>query len=185
MALMDTVLKFWFRRFLQTMAASVCMTAMLGCPPKSLVPGKLPTGSIEQYPYKPVELSIHPLSRYWTSPSGEKEIEARIEFLDRDGYPTRGIGRLELSLKDLDGRDVESWILPLSNFETNKSHFDRITRTYLVRLSLPNQDVPSKARLTVDLIGPDGKTLRASETLKESDHSASLESEQPGLSTSN
>ena len=184
MALMVTVPTFWLKRFLTVSAAVACMATMLGCPSLSLVPGKLPTGSVEQYPYKPVEISIHPLSRYWISPSGEKEIEARIEFLDRDGYPTRGLGRLELSLKDMDGKNVESWILPLSNFETNKSHFDRITRTYLVRLSLPNQDVPARARLTVDLIGPDGKTLRASEMPKESENRMALDREQPELAPS-
>lgn len=167
MAVMDNGFKFWLCRAVVGAAAMVCMATTAGCQPKSLVPGKLPAGSVEQYPYKPVEISIHPLSRYWISPTGEMEIEARIEFLDRDGYPTRGIGRLELSLKDLNGQNVESWILPLSNFETNKSHFDRITRTYLVRLSLPNQDVPTKARLMVDLISPDGTTLSATDVLKE------------------
>lgn len=181
MALMDTPPTFWLKRSLSISAAAICMATMVGCPSASLVPGKLPTGSVEQYPYKPVEISIHPLSRYWISPSGEKEIEARIEFLDRDEYPTRGIGRLELSLKDMDGNNVESWILPLSNFETNKSHFDRITRTYLVRLSLPNQDVPARARLTVDLIGPDGKRLRASEMLKESENRMPLDEQQQEL----
>ncbi len=174
MALMETVLTFWLKRLVVAIAG---MTATIGCSPKSLVPGKLPTGSVEQYPYKPVEISIHPLSRYWISPTGEKEIEARIEFLDRDGYPTRGIGRLELSLKNLAGKDMESWILPLSNFDTNKSHFDRITRTYLVRLSLPNQDVPSKARLMVDLICPDGTSLSASETLKEPEQAVNREND--------
>ena len=120
MAQMDTALKFWLVRVLVGLAAFACLTTLVGCQPKSLVPGKLPAGSIEQYPYKPMEISIHPLSRYWISPTGEMEIEARIEFLDRDGYPTRGIGRLELSLKDLDGKNVESWILPLSNFEVGK-----------------------------------------------------------------
>ncbi|MBG84016.1 MAG: hypothetical protein CMJ40_05645 [Phycisphaerae bacterium] len=167
MALMDGNLKFRLSRKMFVATAMACLVHMVSCQPKSLVPGKLPQGSIEQFPYRPVEISIHPLSRYWISPSGEMEIEARIEFLDRDGYPTRGIGRLELNLKDLDGKNVESWILPLSNFETNKSHFDRITRTYLIRLSLPNQDVPTRARLKVDLICPDGTTLTASDVLKE------------------
>ena len=171
--LMATNLQFQFNRIVYAGAIAAVLLSSVGCRSKSLVPGKLPSGSVEQYPYKAEEIAIHPLSRYWVAPNGTKEIEARIEFLDRDGFPTRAIGRLELNLKDLEGRSMESWILPLSNFETNKAHFDRITRTYLVRLSLPNQSVPSKSRLLVDLICPDGRTLSATEIIKESENSSS------------
>ena len=86
-------------------------------------------------------------------------MEARIEFLDRDGFSTRGVGRLEMTLEDRESRFVETWILSLGNAQTNQSHFDAITRTYLVRLSVPNRGIPDDSELIAALVLPDGRRL--------------------------
>ena len=77
--------------------------------------------------------------------------------LTRDGNPVP----IYLTLESNDGRVVESWVLALSNLDTNRAHFDNVTRTYLVRLSLPKQDMPERAELLATLVLPDGERLSA------------------------
>lgn len=137
----------------------LCLALMSGCVKRPASTTQLPSGVRGTFPYEPEQISVHPLTRYWISGTGEREVEARIELLDRDGYPTRGIGRLELDLESKDGRRVETWILPLSDLEINRSHFDEVTRTYLVRLSLPNNAIPDGADLAATLVLPDGARL--------------------------
>lgn len=123
---------------------------------------QLPSGIRGAYPFEPERISVHPLTRYWVSPSGDLEVEARIELLDRDEFPTRGVGRLELDLESQSGRRVETWVLKLDDLETNRKHFDDVTRTYLVRLSLPGNTIEQDADLVATLVLPDGDRLVAS-----------------------
>ncbi|MEE2906610.1 MAG: hypothetical protein VX527_02150 [Planctomycetota bacterium] len=141
------------------------MALMSGCVKRAASTTQLPSGERGTFPYEPEQISVHPLTRYWISSTGEREVEARIELLDRDGYPTRGIGRLELDLESKDGRRVETWVLSLSDLETNRSHFDEVTRTYLVRLSLPNNSIPDGADLAATLVLPDGARLVGSRAI--------------------
>ena len=123
---------------------------------------QLPSGVRGTFPYEPESISVHPLTRYWISESGDLEIEARIELLDRDNFPTRGIGRLELDLESQSGRRVETWVLKLDDLETNRKNFDVVTRTYLVRLSLPGKTIEPDADLVATFVLPDGDRLVAS-----------------------
>ncbi|MDG2423313.1 MAG: hypothetical protein P8M22_04980 [Phycisphaerales bacterium] len=135
------------------------LVLVAACVERAARTSQLPTGVRGTFPYEPERISVHPLTRYWVSPTGDLEVEARIELLDPDGYPARGIGRLELDLESQNGRRVETWILVLSDPEINRSHFDDVTRTYLVRLSLPNNDIPEGADLVATLVLPDGDRL--------------------------
>ena len=132
------------------------------CVKRAARTSQLPSGVRGTFPYEPERISIHPLTRYWVSAKGELEVEARIELLDRDGFPTRGIGRLELDLESPTGRRVETWVLKLDDLEKNRNHFDDVTRTYLVRLSLPRNTIEEDADLVATLVLPDGDRLVAS-----------------------
>ena len=130
-----------------------------GCGRRPITPSRAPAAVSGDWPFAPTQILVHPLSRYWVTTSHGKEVEARIQLLDADGFPTRGIGRLELTLTSPNGRSIETWVLQLNNLDTNRAHFDNVTRTYLVRLSLPNQDVPDRAELEAKLVLPTGREI--------------------------
>ncbi|MCH2133877.1 MAG: hypothetical protein MK116_09025 [Phycisphaerales bacterium] len=152
----------WLRTPIPAVAAlCLAISILTGCPPRQATPTQLPSNAGGEWPFRPASIIVHPLTRYWIAKGQEREVEARVEFMDKDGFPTRGIGRLELTLESNDGRVVESWVLALSNLDTNRAHFDNVTRTYLVRLSLPKQDMPEQAELLATLVLPDGQRLSA------------------------
>ena len=130
-----------------------------GCGTRPVTPSRAPASVNGDWPFAPAQILVHPLTRYWATASHGKEVEARIELLDSDGFATRGIGRLELTLSSANGRSIETWVLQLNNLDTNRAHFDTVTRTYLVRLSLPNQDVPERAELEARLVMPNGREI--------------------------
>ena len=139
--------------------AAILVGIGTSCGRRPMTPSRAPAAVSGDWPFTPAQILVHPLSRYWETSSHGKEVEARIQLLDADGFPTRGIGRLELTLSSPNGRSIETWVLQLNNMDTNRAHFDNVTRTYLVRLSLPNQDVPVRAELEAKLVLPNGREI--------------------------
>jgi len=118
---------------------------------------------VEEWPFAPESIRVHPLSRIKYGADGTLQVQGRIEFLDRDGCSTRGIGMLKIILAGSSngGSHTESsWESDLNDLETNSQYYDEVTRTYLYGLSLENAgDVPLEPSLHARLILPDGRTL--------------------------
>ena len=77
-----------------------------------------------------------------SSPATVPTLEARIELSDQFGDPCKGAGTVALELFDtsapsLNRKPIASWTLSLLTPQENRDHWDRTTRTYLFKISLP------------------------------------------------
>ena len=138
------------------LAWSGCQTAKNSRPEPDPEPERI------EWPYWPTSMRIHPLTRL-TTERGEVVVEARIEFADQDGIASRGVGRFYLSL--LDGRELgveplHKWEIDLSSTEANASHFDVVTRTYLIKLRLELDCLPDRGVLQAVFLSADGGQFR-------------------------
>ena len=119
-----------------------------------------------QWPYAPASIRVHPISRIkYDRTTGLAVVQARIEFRDPDGFSTRGVGSLTISLTGPSDEGVmliskTEWKCDLNDLELNRRYYDEVTRTYQVTLELtPQIDVPFEPRLRAVLETPKGRTL--------------------------
>jgi len=113
---------------------------------------------LTNWPFRPASLRLHPLTHALRNEGVVSVVEARIEFFDRFGHTTKGLGlvRFELRAGDGDGRRLASWEIDVREVEENMRHYDDVTRTYLFRLGLEGvEDLPDSARLEVVATMPD------------------------------
>jgi hypothetical protein len=115
------------------------------------------------WPYWPVRLRIHPLSRIVRSAGAPLLIEARIEFLDQDDNTSRGFGQLRIDLYDGARGALQKEQLQvnqdLRDLELNRRHFDVVTRTYLFRIEVPENELPAEPELRAYFLAADGRRL--------------------------
>lgn len=153
------------------LAVSSCGLQKKGGDLAGPAPGEAPA-----WPFAPVELNIHPLTRFITDPqTGEVRIEAHIELIDEHGDEVKGLGTLLLMLYRELGPvpGVEStgqlkrWTLDLSDIDENNQAYDRVTRTYRIGLTglPPDAQSGQNLRLTAQLTTPDGMRLRSTRRL--------------------
>ena len=137
----------------------------LGCQPAKRSSNQTETViEAADWPYAPVSIRVHPLSRIKFGPdNGKPQVQALIEFLDRDGISTRGLGTLRIILAGASnsGSHAESrWECNLTDLDTNGQYYDEVTRTYMHNLSLDEaDDVPLEPSLHAILVLPDGRVL--------------------------
>ncbi len=142
----------------------LAMAILSGCQAggSSATPSE-PVIQVDQWPFSPESIRVHPLSRIKYGDDGSLQVQGRIEFLDRDGFSTRGVGTLKIILagSSSGGSHAESsWESDLNDLETNGQYYDEVTRTYLYSLSLDEVgDVPLEPSLHVRLVLPDGRIL--------------------------
>ena len=146
-------------------AAIVCSGLGACAPGSSGERIRLDAGSL-RWPYAPTAIRVHPISRIKLDrETGVAVVQARIEFQDPDGFSTRGVGKLTISLTgpSRDGVMLMSkteWECDLNDLELNRQYYDEVTRTYQVTLQLtPRIDVPFEPRLRAVLVTPQGRTL--------------------------
>ena len=111
------------------------------------------------WPFRPATLRLHPLTHALQSEDAVSVIEARVEFFDRFGDTTKGLGVLHFELHATDGagrgRRLASWEIDVSDVDANMRHYDDVTRTYLFRLGLEGVgERPPSARLDVTATMP-------------------------------
>jgi hypothetical protein len=95
--------------------------------------------------FTPVKMRLHPLSRIVPPSTGpEPVVEARVELMDQFGDICKGAGVVYCELfvydalrTDHHGDRIGLWNFDLSKPEANKQHWDNITRTYLLKLPMP------------------------------------------------
>jgi hypothetical protein len=115
-------------------------------------PGE-PTSLGGGWPFEPVEIRVHPLTRTVRLGDGLR-VEALVECRDPDGDPTRAVGML--------------WVqADLSAMDTNAAVWDDVLRVYRLRLELPatacteGGGLPMEARLRL----ADGRVIQAKATV--------------------
>jgi hypothetical protein len=125
--------------------------------------------STARWPFWPVRMRVHPLTRLVTatgkdgpSPANHWIIETRVEFQDVDGLSTKACGQMTIQLyegptqKADEGR-VKTWNSDLRDLAENQSRFDDVTRTYLFRLSIAPNELTEQSQLRVMFVSEDGK----------------------------
>jgi hypothetical protein len=118
----------------------VALVLFAGCqPPKPALAG----AGMDMF--TPVKMRLHPLSRIVPPTNGaEPVVEARIELMDQFDDICKGAGVVHCELfvydtlrTDHHGERIGAWNFDLSKPAANKQHWDGITRTYLLKLSMP------------------------------------------------
>ncbi len=117
-----------------------------------------------RWPYWPTRVRIHPLTRVVRDEkTARKLIEARIEFFDRDGSPTRGFGELRIDLHDRPTSSLlgaqAKWEMDLRVLEFNNERYDDVTRTYLFPLEVDPDQLLGQPVLKVYFLSAEGVAL--------------------------
>ncbi len=118
------------------------------------------------WPFRPASIRIHPLTHALRQEGEVSIIEAYVEFLDRYGHTTKGVGvvRLELTASDVlpGSTRLGTWEIDLNDLDANLRHYDDVTRTYRFRLGLDGElSPPDAARLSAAVILPNQRLTAA------------------------
>ena len=158
-------------------AVASAAISLAGCGPRAGGDGSSQTGAApnpptpaarEIWPYWPVRMRIHPLTRLSRDSDGPV-IDLRLEFFDDGGDTTRCSGEAIIELVALPEDPASTaavvamqWNLDLRDLQLNRTHFDDITRTYLIRLRPGEGDVPPRGEVRATFNSANGVVLRAS-----------------------
>lgn len=123
--------------------------------------------------FGPRSVEVHPLTRIVRDPeTGAASIEVHLELLDQWGGSVRGFVRGAVSLYREAGpaegaSQLKRWNIDLTNLEENVEGYDRVTRTYRMRLvGVPSEaDRSGQLELQVVLTTLDDRRLTASRRL--------------------
>lgn len=120
--------------------AAAMLLAAAGCPPKTRGPL---AGTPEAWPFRPVSLSFHALTRSESDDAAEGLL-VRIEFRDAEGDPVKAVGTLAISIAcDAAVPPASEHRFDLADAATNRRLFDPVTQTYRVRIASPWSASPS------------------------------------------
>lgn len=139
---------------------AVLALALIGCQQGSILarPGV--------WPYAPATLRIHPLTHvaaprmnapmpgYSPAVASAGVLEVFIELLDVDGFDTRGVGSLAVTVTPRGDASLPtlSWTVDLEDPSTNRRYFDWVTRTYRLPLVLEWPGPPRSRALAVEAV---------------------------------
>ena len=114
----------------------------LGCDPSQKPPAhvidmhqQMKIQDPRPWPYQPVSMTFHPLSRFRIVDGVPSFVQIRIELSDRDGKPTRTDGHLVLEVQAIDD-EIRQVSLDLTDPKINSEYWDDITMTYFIPLEL-------------------------------------------------
>ena len=105
------------------------------CSPQRQADETLPAIAVENWPYVPATMRVHPLSRVVPSaePGTPPHAEVCVQCLDLDGDATRGVGELSVQV----GAEGERVRRNLGDAAVNRASWDPVTRTYRLQLPVP------------------------------------------------
>ncbi len=141
------------------------LAGLTGCPPFHSKPALSGSG-MEMF--APVLMRVHPLSRV-VSDGKTARLQARIELTDQMGDVGKGVGTGTLELYEYQrllpghrGHRIGQWTIDIGTPETNRAHWDAITRTYLFDIPLDAKVVTPNSRYMVvgTFILPSGTKLQ-------------------------
>lgn len=165
---------------------AIAIVAIAGCEPRSgptsspvmsgTAGGGTPDtqGDVErpEWPYWPVAMRLHPLTRLTTDPqTGQTIIECRIEFVDGDAQTSKAVGQLTLqvypdSVTPTGSGALETWNQDLRDAAINRRQYDDVTRTYLFRLQA-TQPLPAGCEVRAFFLSADGRRMNAAMRLRQ------------------
>jgi hypothetical protein len=165
---------------------AIAIAAISGCEPRSgtasapVLPGSSGSGALDEHhaverpnwPYWPVAMRLHPLTRLMTDAhSGETIIEARLEFVDGDSQTTKAVGQLTLqvypdSVTPTGSGALETWNQDLRDVAVNRRQYDDVTRTYLFRLQA-TQALPAGCEIRAFFLSADDRRMNAEMRLRQ------------------
>lgn len=97
-----------------------------------------PTPTDSHWTIRPAQMRFYPTTRF-TLPHAPCELDLRVELLDELGDPIKAVGDWRIELYDslnAAGVALSSWEIPMRTREQNLQHYDRITRSYHLRLKV-------------------------------------------------
>lgn len=158
------------RRLLPCLLVTILLS---GCSGGGQPSGTTISASTLDWPYAPASIQVHPISRIKIDRgTGQAVVHARVEFLDSDGFSTRGIGELDLILSGQSDDGVmlmsqTEWTCDLNDRDNNRQYYDEVTRTYQAILEMePDMNVPWEPNLRAVLVLPDGRSLSDSKRIR-------------------
>ncbi len=110
------------------------------------------------WPFRPVAMRIHPLTRFVEPDEFGPVIEVHLEFSDIDGYDTRAVGEVLLRLTARGSAEIEplEWTIDLDNLALNTRHYRAVTRTYEIPVSVRWPEPPRGSSVVLEVIHDDG-----------------------------
>ncbi len=159
------------RRAICALATLLALTSC-GIVPKPLpTPRRVIEAEEPANPFAPVGVKVHPLTRLvpGNKANPAPTIDAHIELIDHVGDSVKGAGLLTIELYRGTGPvsavgeqdQVRRWTLNLSDPETNRLAYDRVTRTYRVTLTGIPDSVVGRGGVGGEGGGGERLTLRA------------------------
>ena len=138
-----------------------------GCGPKVEALPESFTLSAGDWPFWPVNMRFHPLTRVVIT-EDEKlcSLEARVEFKDLEGDISKALGQMNIKLYETrsDGATdefIENWDIDLEDRSENRTQYSVITRTYLFRLELDTVKLRETMKLMATFNSADGQVFDA------------------------
>lgn len=143
-----------------------------GCGPKVETVPETFTLNAGNWPFWPVKMRFHPLTRFVIT-EGEEicSLEARVEFNDLEGDISKALGQMNIKLyeKRSDGDFdvfIENWDIDLEDRSENRTHYSVMTRTYLFRLEIEIIKLRENMELVATFNSADEQVFDASFTLE-------------------
>ena len=130
--------------------------------------GEAETG---QWPFWPSSLRIHPLTRLAIDTQTRQAIiEVRLEFLDPEQHTTKGVGQVRIDLASSSTAaeslpPLATWSWDLRDPTVNRTLYDDVTRTYLLRLKVHLLKLGPQLQLRAYYLSATGQRLQAAHTL--------------------
>ena len=124
------------------------------------------------WPFWPTSLRIHPLTRLAIDTQTRQTIiEVRLEFLDPQQHTTKGVGQVRIDLATTGNAAASSpplatWSWDLRDPSVNRTLYDDVTRTYLLRLRVQSLELGPQLQLRAYYLSATGQRLQATHTLR-------------------
>jgi len=138
-----------------------------GCAAKEEAIPETFTQSEGVWPFWPVSMRFHPLTRLMIKVDEEDcALEAHVEFSDLEEDISKALGQLNIKLYEMHSDDttgelIANWDIDLENRQENRKHYYVITRTYRLRLVIESykDKLREKMLLVAKFISADGQVL--------------------------
>ena len=99
-------------------------------------PSQLGPKAVSNWAYAPTTIQVHPLSRF----SDQDQLIVHTKLLDGDGFACRGVGTLHVHVTSGGNQTIAEETVHLDDAETNRKHFDGVTRTYRIPIQVVNEE---------------------------------------------
>ena len=107
-------------------------------------PSQIGPKAVSNWAYAPTTIQVHPLSRF----ADQDQLVVHMKLLDGDGFSCRGVGTLHVHVTSSGNQTIAEETVRLDDAETNRKHFDSVTRTYHIPIRVGNKEERVVVRVT-------------------------------------